>query len=63
MIQNEEDKKLEGFLQRVEALRIFKKEMILMKNAYENKILELLKKLLIENSEKKNLQNESCNIY
>ena len=63
MIQNEEDIKLEGFLQRVEALRIFKKEMILMKNAYENKILELLKKLLIENSEKKNLQNESCNIY
>ena len=63
LIQNEEDKKLEGFLQRVEALRIFKKEMILMKNAYENKILELLKKLLIENSEKKNLQNESCNIY
>ena len=57
MIQNEEDKKLEGFLQRVEALKILKKKLILMKNAYENKIPELeeLKLLPIEYSEKKNL--------
>ena len=65
LIQYEESEKIEGFLQRAEALKIFKKEIILMKNAYENKIAELveLKKLLIEYSEKKNLQNESCNIY
>ena len=57
LIQNEEDKKLEGFLQRVEALKILKKKLILMKNAYENKIPELeeLKLLPIEYSEKKNL--------
>ena len=57
LIQNEEDKKLEGFLQRVEALKKLKKKLILMKNAYENKIPELeeLKLLPIEYSEKKNL--------
>ncbi len=32
LIQNEEDKKLEGFLQRVDALKILKKKLILMKN-------------------------------
>jgi len=64
LIQFEESEKVEGFSQRAEALKIFKKEIILTKQAYENKIPELeeLKKLLIEYSEKKNLQKESCNI-
>lgn len=60
LIQFEESEKVKGFLQRAEALKIFKKEIILTKQAYENKIPELeeLKKLLIEYSEKRNLQKE-----
>ncbi len=41
LIQYEKSEKFEGFLQRVETLEIFKKEIILMKNAYENKIPKL----------------------
>ena len=41
LIQYEKSEKFEGFLKRVETLEIFKKEIILMKNAYENKIPEL----------------------
>ena len=49
------DKK-EGFIQRIEALELLKKQKILMRQAYQNKIppMEDLKKFLNETYEKEN---------
>ena len=56
LIQSEKMDKKEGFIQRIEALELLKRQKILMRQAYQNKIppMEDLKKFLNETYEKEN---------
>lgn len=67
LIQSEKMDKKEGFIQRVEALELLKKQKILMRQAYQNKIppMEDLKKFLDETYEEENKMknNKFCIIY
>ena len=59
--------KKDGFIQRVEALELLKKQKKLMREAYKNKIssMEKLKKFLDDTYEKENKMkdNKLCIIY
>ena len=67
LIQSEKMEKKEGFIQRIEALELLKRQKILMRQAYQNKIppMEDLKKFLNETYEKENKMknNKLCIIY
>jgi len=67
LIQSEKREKKEGFLQRIEALELLKKQKKLMREAYQNKIssMEELNKFLNETYEKENKikNNKFCIIY
>ena len=67
LIQSEKMDKKEGFIQRIEALELLKRQKILMRQAYQNKIppMEDLKKFLNETYEKENKMknNKLCIIY
>ena len=67
LIQSEKMEKKDGFIQRVEALELLKKQKKLMREAYQNKIssMEKLKKFLDDTYEKENKMkdNKLCIIY
>ena len=67
LIQSEKLEKKEGFLHRIEALELLKKQKKLMREAYQNKIpsMEELKKFLDDTYEKENKMRKSswCNIF
>ena len=67
LIQSEKLERKEGFIQRVEALELLKKQKKLMREAYQNKIpsMDELKKFLNETYEKENKmkKNSWCLIY
>lgn len=67
LIQSEKLEKKEGFLHRVKALELLKKQKKLMREAYQNKIpsMEELKKFLDDTYEKENKMRKSswCNIF
>ena len=67
LIQSEKLERKEGFLQRVDALELLKKQKKLMREAYQNKIpsMEELKKFLDDTYEKENKLRKSawCNIF
>ena len=67
LIQSEKIKKKDGFIQRVEALELLKKQKKLMREAYQNEIssMEKLKKFLDDTYEKENKMkdNKLCIIY
>lgn len=67
LIQSEKMEKKDGFMQRIEALELLKKQKILLRKSYENKIeaIENMDKFLNDTYEKENkIKNNSwCNIY
>ena len=67
LIQSEKLERKEGFIQRVEALELLKKQKKLMREAYQNKIPSMveLKEFLNETYEKENKmkKNSWCLIY